>query len=153
MGAVVELIASRLLVSAVDLARLNRIPVAETARLATSAFFEFAIQDDPTEARRLFVDWFSPFVAVPEPVVWALDSFRSVDPYRAHAYAVGWRFAESLTDRLMAGFGEDPAAWGRWLREALWAPGRRDTFSELAQLAPDQKSGTVPRMDHHDRTG
>ena len=74
-------------------------------------------------------------VAVPDPTTWRLGSFRSVDPFRIHAYGLGAQVGESLACRLEERLGDDHVAWGRWLREELWAPGRRTTFNALeAQL-------------------
>jgi hypothetical protein len=131
MGTLLEEVGMRLLLPAGDRARIDRIATSETTRLATSALFEVAIQDDPSDARQQYVDWYGPLVGVADPVVWALDTFRSIDPFRVHAYVLGRSFARSLLDRLAEQVGEDPKAWGTWLRERLWAPGRRDTFAEL----------------------
>jgi hypothetical protein len=73
---------------------------------------------------------------VPDPVAWTADSFRSVDPFRIHACALGARFGEAVVSRLESRFGDDPAAWGGWLREELGAPGRRESFAELEALLP-----------------
>jgi hypothetical protein len=132
MGVVLELVGVRVMLPADARERLRGIQVAESVRVATSALFEIAIQDEPGRARELFAAWYRPLVAVPDPAAWALDSFRSVDPFRIHAYGLGARLGTTLVTGLDARFGEDPAAWGRWLREELWAPGRRAAFAELA---------------------
>ena len=132
MGCLLEEVGARLLLAEADRERLDRVTEAEMTRLATSALFEVAIQDDPGAARQQFLTWYSPLAGVAHPVVWALDTFRTIDPFRAHAYPLGRSFARVLVDRLEARLGEDPAAWGAWLRERLWAPGRPDRFADLA---------------------
>ena len=113
---------------------LSTVEAAETARTATSALFEMAIQDEPERAQELFGSWFSPVAPVSDPVIWTLDTFRSVDPCRVHAYALGAGLADTLVTSLQRWFGDETRAWGRWLRTQLWAPGRRTTFAELAAL-------------------
>lgn len=135
MGMLMERIGLDLVVPAPQRQRLVSIAAAEVARTATSALFEIALEQDPTRARDLFAEWYAPLVSVPDPVVWALDSFRSLDPCRVHAYPIGASFADATLASLRRWYGEDPRAWGGWLRERLWAPGRRSTFAELAQLA------------------
>lgn len=131
MGVVLELIGVRLALRPAARARLRRVGVMEMARVATSALFEIAIQDEPERAREVFDAWHGPLVAVPDPVAWAADSFRSVDPFRIHAYALGAKLGEAVVSRLESRLGDDPAAWGAWLREELWAQGRRTTFADL----------------------
>jgi hypothetical protein len=132
MGSLLEEVGARLLLTAAERGRLESVAAAERTRLATSALFEAAIQVDPTSVRQQFLGWYSPLVKVTDPVEWALDTFRSVDPFRVHAYVLGHSFARQVIERLAERFGEDHLAWGTWLRERLWAPGRRDTFEELA---------------------
>jgi hypothetical protein len=134
MGMVLERIGTDLLLAADERSRLDRVVVAETTRLATSALFELSIQDDPAHARERYLDWYRPLVGVADPVEWALDSFRSSDPFRVHAYVLGEAFAGRLVDWLHARLVDDAPAWGSWLRETLWAPGRRDTIEELVTL-------------------
>ena len=134
MGVVLELVGVQLMLPADAQERLRRIQAAESVRVATSALFEIAIQDEPERARELFEAWYRPLVAVPDPAVWALDSFRWADPFRIHAYGLGARLGATLVARLDEGFGEDPAAWGGWLPDELWVPGRRAAFAELATL-------------------
>ncbi len=131
MGAVLERIGTLLMLPAAVRPRLDRIALAETARTATSFLFEASIQSDPALAREAFAAWYAPLVAIPDPVVWALESFHSIDPFRIHAYALGAHFADTLVAHLRATCGDDHEAWGRWLRDELWSQGRRQTFVEL----------------------
>jgi hypothetical protein len=134
MGAVVEELGVRLMLAPEVRPTVDRIRAAESVRTATSALFEIAVQEDPRHARDLFMEWYAPFVDVGDPVIWASDSFLSVDPFRIHAYALGARYASALAEWLNESVGAEPAAWGRWLRDVLWAPGRRDRFADLLGL-------------------
>ncbi len=139
-----EIVASRFVLDSDQRARLADVAIAELARVSTSALFELDLEARPAAARERFVAWYAPLAPVRDPVVWALDSFRSVDPFRIHAYALGSRLGDRLAARLASTFGDDTVAWGRWLKETLWAPGRRDTYAELeALVAPDV--ATEPR--------
>ncbi len=136
MGEIVGRIGVALMVHPDVRSRLDAIAAAETSRTTTSFLFEVAIQDDPSRAREAFVEWFEPLAPVPDPVLWALDSFRSLDPFRIHAYALGGDLAGAVLTHLRATFGDDHRSWGAWLRDELWAAGRRETFADLAGGVP-----------------
>lgn len=122
--------------------RQRRVETLETARMATSFLFEVAIDPDPSDARRLYVEHYEPLAPVGDAVMWAADSFRSIDPFHIHSYLIGAQVADVTLAHLTESFGDDTASWGRWLADNLFVDGRRRTIIRKlsdARIALDEK--------------
>jgi hypothetical protein len=103
----------------------------ETTRCAISALFEFELWEHPEAAERLYTQHYRQLgfdIAVPE--IWALDTFRSIDPVYIHNFVIGSVVAEKTIDHLCAEYGQDFHKWGEWLRSNYFADGRRRTLRE-----------------------
>lgn len=141
MACVVEHIGARLLLTPEHYARWELIERMETARLACSFLFEVDLQRDPARAREAFIRWYEPLVPVSDPVAWAVDSFRSIDPFRVQDYLIGDAVARATLAFLLDRFGDDHAAWGSWLVASFFADGRRrsllDKVAALGDFYPD----------------
>lgn len=114
-----------------------RIEEMEVARMTTSYLFEVDVNRTPTEARDLYVDWYEVLGDVPHPTVWALDSFRSEDPFHINSYVIGYLVAHAVVAHLRSVLGDDHRDWGEWLRSTWFAEGRRRSFfDKLNDLGP-----------------
>jgi hypothetical protein len=135
MAAIVERIGTRLLFSDDQRARIERMEILESARMTTSFVFEVAVNEDPAAARDLYQHYYQALATVGDPVLWAVDSFRSVDPFHIHAYLIGAKAAEATFTYLSGARGDDPGSWGPWLATNLFADGRRRTLVEKLDAA------------------
>ena len=139
MAVVMEAIAGRLLLTDDEREHVAVIEQCETARLATSLLFEFAVNERPGEARRLFTERFEPLVPIDDPAVWARDTFRSIDPFHLQGYLIGNVVAGATGAFLSNRFPDDPKAWGAWLVENYYAPGRGATLSDRLDALGDHR--------------
>lgn len=139
MAVVMEAVARRLVLNDDERSRMATIEHLETARLATSLLFEFAINERPVQAREVFADWYEPLIPVDDPAVWARDSFRSVDPFHIQAYLIGNVVAEATVAFLSERFPDDPRLWGAWLAENYYAPGRGASLSNRLEALEDHR--------------
>lgn len=140
VASIMERIGAEVLLGPEDRRRLASVNLLETARLATSLLFEAELNRRPDEARELYRRhhaWLGP---VAHPAAWAADSFRSVDPFHVHAYLVGAGVAEATVRHLAGHLGDDPSAWGPWLREGFYESGR-------ARHVLDKAAGLGIRLD------
>jgi len=107
----------------------------ETTRCAISALFEFELWEHPTAAERLYAQHYRQLgfdIAAPE--IWALDTFRSIDPVYIHNSVIGSVVAEKTLDHLCEEYGQDFHRWGEWLRSNYFADGRRRTLQEKTAM-------------------
>jgi hypothetical protein len=103
----------------------------ETTRCAISARFEFELWEHPEAAERLYTQHYSRLgFDIPAPAIWALDTFRSIDPVYIHNHVIGSVVAEKTIDHLCEEYGQDFHRWGEWLRSNYFADGRRRTLQE-----------------------
>jgi hypothetical protein len=103
----------------------------ETTRCAVSALFEFELWEHPEAAERLYTQHYRQLgFDIADPEIWALDSFRSIDPVYIHNYVIGSVVAEKTVDHLCEEYGQDFHRWGEWLRSNYFADGRRCTLQD-----------------------
>jgi len=107
------------------------ISVLENVRCSLSTLFEFHLWHSPEQAEELYLKYYARMgLPIADPVIWALDSFRSIDPVYIHSYVLGAMVAEKTLSYLHRHYGTCHAHWGRWLREHYYAPGRKVPLSE-----------------------
>jgi hypothetical protein len=113
---IVEHLAASSLLSAEQREAAERIQLLEAVRCCISALFELDLWKDPGDAERLYDSWYKRIAACPvDPALWALDSFRSVDPMVVFAYVVGYQAGRQAVRRQVT---------GPQLIERMFAPGR-----------------------------
>ncbi len=102
----------------------------EAARLATSFLFEADVDADPSCARERYLFWYREFVEVEDPALWALDTFRTADPFHVHTFLVGREVAAATIAFLSDRYGRRHTHWGEWLRGHFYRSGRSRTLWE-----------------------
>ncbi|MBN1880505.1 hypothetical protein JW823_10375 [bacterium] len=126
MAEVIEPVAARMLLDREQQTSLRDIGILTSCRCALSALFEFALWDDPSQAEKLFSDFFSRLVTgTGDPALWVFDTFRSIDPFYIYHYVVGHRLAERIFEHLTVQAGADHEKWGEWLIRRFYADGRK----------------------------
>jgi hypothetical protein len=139
LAVVMEPIAGRMTLNHDERERIAIIEELETARLATSLLFEIDVNQRPDRARDLFGHWYGSLAPFDEPAMWARDSFRSDDPFHIHGYLIGNVVADATLAFFTDRFPDDPTAWGDWLVEHYYAPGRAVTLSERLEALEEHR--------------
>ena len=138
MAVIFEKIAIHALMDEVTRKKLAQIEVVEGVRLALSHCFEQKLwkTQDFAKAEEWFIDsWAKLEVAVDKPSLWAIDSFRSIDPVYVHNYVLGEYFGRLFVQQCEQRFGRDYRAWFRYLKSQLLSDGMARTFdSKMAFL-------------------
>lgn len=135
MAVVMEHIAATMLLDRDSYEAAREIFVLESTRLAISALFEFSLWEHPEEAESLYTQHYSRLgVEISAPSLWALDSFRSIDPVYTHSFVIGAVVAEKTIDFLKDRYCDDFRAWGEWLNENYFADGRRRSLKEKTEI-------------------
>lgn len=88
---IVEHLASTALLPDTLVSTARDIQFLEAVRCAISARFELDLWDSPDNAQQLYTTWYGRLVDVPfDPALWAIDSFRSIDPMSVFSYVIGY---------------------------------------------------------------
>lgn len=133
MAAVMESLGAEIMLDRDARRRMRTVEVLETARLSTSFLFEVDVNRHPERARSLYASHFERLAPIGDPAGWAVDSFRSIDPFHVHAYVVGGLVGEAVLRHLRDHLAQGRSRWGRWLAENLYADGRaRHLVDKLA---------------------
>jgi len=124
MAVLLEQIGLRLLLPEAALEQAGQIGLLENVRCAISFLFELDLWEQPEQADTLYRQHYGQLVPdVGNPLLWALDSFRSIDPLYIQNYVLGAVIAEKVMNRLEQVHGRDYRLWGQELR-ALFVDGR-----------------------------
>ncbi len=132
MAVLFEQIGIRCILSEPELQTARDISLLENVRCAISFLFELDLWQQPERAEELYLKHYGLIgIPIPDPVVWASDSFRSIDPVYIHNYLIGAIVAERLIDRLPASTKDI----GPWLVDRLYKDGRqRSLYRKLADI-------------------
>lgn len=132
MAVLLEQIGIRQLLSGEELQTAMEISLLENVRCSISFMFELDLWEEPERAESLFCHHYGQLgIASPDPVVWASDSFRSIDPVYIHNYVLGAAVADQIINRLPG----SPKETGPWLVERLYRDGRRrPLYQKLADI-------------------
>jgi hypothetical protein len=131
MATVIEHVAVHVLLDQANQEASQAMFVLEDTRCAISALFEFALWDHPEAAETLYVQHYSQLgLDITSPEIWAVDSFRSIDPVYIHNYVIGALVADRTVGFLQREYGDDYPRWGEWLRDNYYADGRKRTLQE-----------------------
>jgi hypothetical protein len=88
---IVEHLASTALLPDTLVSTARHIQFLEAVRCAISARFELDLWDRPDDAQQLYSTWYGRLVdGTFDPALWALDSFRSIDPMSVFSYVIGY---------------------------------------------------------------
>lgn len=129
MAIVIEHLAPKLLLDSAAQEKATEIDILEHTRCAISALFEFDLWENPKQADTLYLKHYGRLgVRIDHPELWALDSFRSIDPVYIHNYVIGATLAPRLYDFLLQNYGGDYQAWGQWLIDNIYIDGRKRPF-------------------------
>ncbi|MTI95481.1 MAG: hypothetical protein FH749_08320 [Firmicutes bacterium] len=112
---ITEHIGLEIMLTSQELALVRELRLLETVRCAISFQFEDDLNQQPECAEALYHHHYGRLLPVEDPTVWALDSFRSIDPVYIHNYVLGAITAEHVLADLRKQFGEDYLAWGAQL--------------------------------------
>lgn len=124
MAVLLEQIGLQLLLPKATLAQAEQVALLENVRCAISFLFELDVWEQPEQAETLYNQHYGQLgLDVGNPQVWALDSFRSIDPMYIHNYVLGAVIARKVISHLEQAHGEDHSLWGQDLR-ALFVDGR-----------------------------
>jgi hypothetical protein len=131
MAVVMEHIAAFVLLDERNRESARTLFLLETTRCAISALFELSLWERPEAAERLYEQHYSQMgLPIASPEVWALDSFRCLDPVYVHNHVIGAGMADKTIGFLDREFGGDFRQWGEWLSSNYYADGRRRTLRE-----------------------
>jgi hypothetical protein len=135
MAVVIEHIAAFMLLDQTNQEAAQALSVLESTRCAISALFELALWDHPEAAERLYVQHYSQLgFNIVSPEIWAVDSFRSIDPVYIHNYVIGALVANSTISLLNQEYGDDFQQWGEWLNSNYYVDGRGRSLQEKAEV-------------------
>lgn len=119
---VVEHVAASLLLPSEQRATAAQLQLLEAVRCCISALFEMDLWDAPHDAEQLYAAWCGQLVDRPfDPALWALDSFRSVDPMAVFSYVIGYQAGRQAVSCGLT---------GQQLVQHLFAPGRSRPLME-----------------------
>lgn len=103
--------------------------VLEKVRCAVSFLFEMDLYRSPQKAEELYRLHYCKLVDDPgDGGRWSLDSFRSIDSVYIYNYVLGSIYADRTVSWLKSQFGHNPTAWGVWLKDNWFAPGRSNSL-------------------------
>lgn len=126
MAVVFEYIAPILLLHGDDKEKIYELMTLEYTRCAISALFEFDLWENPDKAEELYKRHYSKLgLEINDCIIWAYDSFRSIDPVYIHNYVIGATLAQNLMDYLSKMYSNDYKAWGKWLNQNIYFDGRK----------------------------
>lgn len=131
---VFESLATVLTLQKDDQEKVYELMTLEYVRCAISALFEFDLWKEPTKAEELFEKHYGRLcLEIHEPELWAIDSFRSIDPVYIHNYVIGASAAQMFIDHLTELYSNDYREWGNWLRCNIYYDGRKRMLSQKMQ--------------------
>lgn len=111
------------------------IQLLEYTRCAISSLFEFELWENPENAESLYIKHYSKLgFKINNGSMWAIDSFRSIDPVYIHNYVIGNILAEQLYKYLLNKFSYNYREWGMWLIDNIYVDGRKRAFKEKIDI-------------------
>lgn len=127
MAVVIEHIAPRILFDGNIQEKISHLLLLEYTRCAASSLFEFELWEEPENADNLYIKHYGRLgFNINNPVIWAYDSFRSIDPVYIHNYVIGAVLAEELITYFEKTYSNDYKEWGSWLVKNIYNSKRRE---------------------------
>jgi hypothetical protein len=134
MAILIEHLAPRLLLGPQGQKAARELFLLESIRCALSALFEFDLWQQPSAAELLYIKYYKLLGLFDPADLWALDSFRSIDPVYIQNYVVGAQFADKAIAYLERKFGSQYELWGGWLQTNFYADGRKRSLQEKGAI-------------------
>jgi hypothetical protein len=146
MAAVMEHIAAKLVLDRANLQSARDVTTLEAVRCAISALYEISLWRNPDAAESLYTEHYGQLgIDIVSPEIWAIDSFRSVDPVYVHNYVIAEHVATRTVEFLEEKYGAKVREWGEWLASNYYAEGRGRSL--LAKTEAIGFSSEWPRPD------
>lgn len=130
MAVIIEKVACKLFLSKNQQKIYQDLALLESVRLTISFLFEMELINNPSNAQNLFATYYKDLFPVVESKLWALDSFRSIDPVYVHNYVLGEIIGNKTLEYLEMKFEDDYLQWGYWLNENCYVKGRQQSLWE-----------------------
>ncbi len=131
MVVVIEHIAPKVLFDDNIQQKISDIQLLEYTRCAISALFEFKLWEDPDKAESLYINNYCRLgFNISDPVIWAYDSFRSIDPVYIHNYVIGAVLAKDLITYLTQTYSNNYKEWGTWILNNIYLDENKMFFKE-----------------------
>ena len=109
----------------------RKISLLEGIRNSISFMFEMALWKNPQKAEELYQEYYSLLpIDLPPKELWAVDSFRSLDPVYVHNFVFGEILAPKVIGKLKNSYGENFKKWGEVLCREFTACGRKRPWKE-----------------------
>lgn len=103
----------------------------ETIRCSISFLFEMDLWEAPNHAEKLYEKYQSILRIKPkEKEMWALDSFRFIDPVYIQNYVLGEIYAKKIIKHLKLYYNSNYNVWGKALKESFIKNGMKLSFEE-----------------------
>lgn len=131
MAVVLEHIAPKILFDDNIQKKITDIQLLEYTKCAISSLFEFDLWENPENAEDLYVKHYSKLgFEINNPIIWAFDSFRSIDPVYIHNYVTGAILAKKLIAYFIQNYSDDYKKWGAWLVNNIYLDVNKIIFKE-----------------------
>ncbi len=129
---IVETIAPIVLLHEEEMNKIEDIRTLEHTRIAISALFEFELWNNPQHAEALYKQYYEQLgIPVKTPSIWAIDSFRSIDPVYIHHYVLGATLGDEIKGFFIKHYQHDYKLYGKWLVKNIFQKGRKMRIPEL----------------------
>ncbi len=139
MAVFFEYLCANVLLGPEQSALANDLLTLEYTRCALSARFEFALWSQPELADTLYKQTYESIgLEISDPGLWAIDSFRSVDPVTIHNYVIGaWLAENALQHNSISAID-----WMRWLTKNIYPFGRKQSMSLILEQMHNVQTST-----------
>lgn len=136
MAVVIEHIAPKILFDENIQQKIADIQLLEYTRCAISSLFEFELWEDPEHASDLYIKHYSRLgFNINNPIIWAFDSFRSIDPVYIHNYVIGAVLAKNLIEYFTQTYSNDYEKWGAWIIDNIYFDVNKKAFKYVGEIA------------------
>ena len=134
MAVLFEGIGIELFLNQEDRQLVEEIKLLEGVRCSISFLFEMELWKNPGQPEQLFNRYQQLLPIKPkESILWAVDSFRSIDPVYIHNYILGEIYAQKIINQLIRENGSDHQRWGSIIGEKFLVNGQKESFREKYQ--------------------
>lgn len=134
IAVIIEYIAPKLIFDEKIQEKILEIQILEYVRCAISSKFEFELWKNPNNAEELYLQIYGELIKeIENPSIWAIDSFRSIDPVYIHNYVIGYAMASQVYEELEKKYSSDHKSWGKYFKEKIYKNGRKIKFIDKVQ--------------------
>ena len=138
MASVIEQIGVTIFLDQNNKLAAQELNILENSRCAISSLFELSLWDHLDNAENLYTQLYSRLgLEIFNPMLWAVDCFRSVDPLYIQNYVIGDFAAKKIISYLQTNHPGDYESWGYWLNSNYFADGRKRSLKEKMSVLGD----------------